>query len=207
MLVDYKTGTPPGMNEILVGFAPQLTLEAAMAVRGAFNLGWNFESVEALYLKLGGARGGEERPVDFSKSKANFIDVADDHYRALKDLLNQFRDPATPYPPRPFPKFAKRYNAYDHLARVKEWSLGGAAGEAAACNGILRHPGRHAGQTAPSLKSKPVGLGIGQCRIGQDACSREPCHPASPPRRRALKNPLPDLHQGGGREHGCAGLR
>ena len=125
MLVDYKTGTPPGMNEILVGFAPQLTLEAAMAVRGAFNLGWNFESVEALYLKLGGARGGEERPLDFSKSKANFIDVADDHYRALKDLLNQFRDPATPYPPRPFPKFAKRYNTYDHLARVKEWSLGG----------------------------------------------------------------------------------
>ncbi|MGH6843543.1 MAG: double-strand break repair protein AddB, partial [Methylocella sp.] len=48
-LVDYKTGTPPGMNEILVGFAPQLTLEAAMAARGAFNLGWNFESVEALY--------------------------------------------------------------------------------------------------------------------------------------------------------------
>ena len=125
MLVDYKTGTPPGMNEILVGFAPQLTLEAAMAVRGAFNLGWNFESVEALYLKLGGAHGGKERPLDFNKSKANFIDVADDHYRALNDLLNQFRDPATPYPPRPFPKFAKRYNAYDHLARVKEWSLGG----------------------------------------------------------------------------------
>ena len=124
-LVDYKTGTPPGMNEILVGFAPQLTLEAAMAVRGAFNLGAEITSVEALYLKLGGALGGEERPVDFSKAKANFMDVVEDHCRGLVELLNQFRDPARTYPPRPFPKFAKRYNAYDHLVRVKEWSLGG----------------------------------------------------------------------------------
>jgi ATP-dependent helicase/nuclease subunit B len=122
-LVDYKTGTPPGTNEIFMGFAPQLTLEAAMAVRSAFNLGWSVETIEALYLKLGGMRGGEEKPVDFAK--ANFKDVAEDHYRGLIALLNQFRDPATAYPPRPFPKFAKRYNAYDHLARVKEWSLGG----------------------------------------------------------------------------------
>jgi ATP-dependent helicase/nuclease subunit B len=124
-LVDYKTGTPPGVNEILVGFAAQLTLEAAMVVRGAFNLGRSIETIETLYLKLGGAGGGEERPVDFAKTKANFMDVAEDHYRGLVELLDQFRDPATAYPPRPFPKFAKRYNAYDHLARVKEWSLGG----------------------------------------------------------------------------------
>jgi ATP-dependent helicase/nuclease subunit B len=122
-LVDYKTGTPPGTNEIFVGFAPQLTLEAAMAVRGAFNFGWSVETIEALYLKLGGMRGGEEKPVDFAQ--ANFKDVAEGHYRGLIALLDQFRDPATAYPPRPFPKFAKRYNTYDHLARVKEWSLGG----------------------------------------------------------------------------------
>ena len=32
-LVDYKTGTLPGLKEIEVGFAPQLTLEAAMCLR------------------------------------------------------------------------------------------------------------------------------------------------------------------------------
>jgi ATP-dependent helicase/nuclease subunit B len=122
-LVDYKTGTPPGLKEVEVGFAPQLTLEAAMAVRDAFNLGWNIKTIDALYLKLGGTRGGEEKPVDFAK--ANFMDVAEDHYRGLIALLNQFRDEATAYPPRPFPKFAKRSNAYDHLARVQEWSRGG----------------------------------------------------------------------------------
>ena len=122
-LIDYKTGTPPGLTEVEVGFAPQLTLEAAMAARDAFNLGWNIKTIEALYLKLGGAEGGAEKPVNFGK--ANFMEVMEDHYRGLKELLDQFRDPATAYPPRPFPKFAKRYNAYDHLARVKEWSLGG----------------------------------------------------------------------------------
>ena len=129
-LVDYKTGTPPGNGEIFVGFAPQLTLEAAMCIRGAFDLGQKIETVEGLFLKLGGPLGGEAKPVDFAKVRANpmkksFMDVTEDHYRGLIDLLNQYRDPATAYPPRPFPKFAKRYNAYDHLARVKEWSRGG----------------------------------------------------------------------------------
>ncbi|HEY4848594.1 MAG TPA: double-strand break repair protein AddB [Methylocella sp.] len=129
-LVDYKTGTPPGPNEIFVGFAPQLTLEAAMCRRGAFDLGASVTSVTAVYLKLGGLLGGEEMPLDFAKARANitkksFLDVAEDHLYGLVELLDQFRDPATAYPPRPFPKFAKRYNAYDHLARVKEWSLGG----------------------------------------------------------------------------------
>ncbi|WOJ90350.1 double-strand break repair protein AddB [Methylocapsa polymorpha] len=125
-LVDYKTGTPPGKQEILVGFAPQLTLEAAMAQRGAFSLGVKINSIEALYLKLGGADGGKETQVDFKD--ADFAEVAARHYAGLVDLLNQFRDPETAYPPRPFPKFSARYNAYDHLARVKEWSLGGAEG-------------------------------------------------------------------------------
>jgi ATP-dependent helicase/nuclease subunit B len=124
-LVDYKTGVPPSNDEIFVGFAPQLTLEAAMCLRGAFELGQKIETVEAIYLKLGGPVGGKEKRVEFAK--ANFMDVVEDHFRGLVELLNQFRNPATPYPPRPFPKFAKRYNAYDHLARVKEWSRGGEA--------------------------------------------------------------------------------
>jgi ATP-dependent helicase/nuclease subunit B len=125
-LVDYKTGATPGKKEILVGFSPQLTLEAAMAERGAFGLGGKLASVDALYLKLGGASGGEEIPIDF-EGDSDFAAAAAVHFAGLVDLLNQFRDPATPYPPRPFPKFSKRFNAYDHLARVKEWSLGAEA--------------------------------------------------------------------------------
>lgn len=134
-LIDYKTGTPPGMNEVLVGFAPQLTLEAAMARRGAFGLAPGTEIAEALYIKLGGKDGGAEKPLKFkgrSKGKAkendtpppSITNVAESHFEALIALLSQFRDESTAYPPRPFPKFSAKYNAYDHLARVREWSVG-----------------------------------------------------------------------------------
>lgn len=128
-LIDYKTGSPPGITEVRVGFAPQLTLEAAMAVRGAFGLPQGTDVAEALYVKLGGKGGGDMRPLVFNgrgktKDAPSLGEVAEEHFQALVGLLNQFRDAATAYPPRPFPKFAAKYNAYDHLARVKEWSIG-----------------------------------------------------------------------------------
>jgi ATP-dependent helicase/nuclease subunit B len=126
-LVDYKTGTPPGIDEVRVGFAPQLTLEAAMARRGAFGLAPETRVDQALYVKLLGKGGGKERPLRFKRKgqpDESIVDVAEEHFASLVELLNQFRDPATPYPPRPFPKFVARYNAYDHLARVKEWANG-----------------------------------------------------------------------------------
>ncbi|MGH6818634.1 MAG: double-strand break repair protein AddB [Methylovirgula sp.] len=126
-LVDYKTGTPPGMDEVRVGFAPQLTLEAAMARRGAFGLPPDTHVEEALYVKLLGKDGGKERPLRFrskGKEDESIAEVAEKHFADLRALLDQFRDPATPYLPRPFPKYAARHNDYDHLARVKEWALG-----------------------------------------------------------------------------------
>ena len=33
------------------------------------------------------------------------------------------------YLSRPFPKFARKYSEYDHLARVKEWSAAGGEDE------------------------------------------------------------------------------
>ena len=117
-LIDYKTGAPPGPNEVKVGFAPQLTLEATMLANGAFDGAPAIETREALYFKLGGAAGGEVKRLKFDDFRA----VAARHFDGLKALLAQFADPATPYPPRLFPKFAKRAGDYDHLARVKEWS-------------------------------------------------------------------------------------
>ncbi len=123
-ILDYKTGTAPGLKEVQVGFAPQLTLEAAMAARGAFGLPPKTDVKEAVYLKLGGAKSFA-RPLIFEKGKLAFEDVVQKHYDELLGLLNQLRDPNWAYAARPFPKYAARYNAYDHLARVKEWSAGG----------------------------------------------------------------------------------
>ncbi len=122
-IIDYKTGTPPSPREVRVGFAPQLTLEAAMARRGAFGLPQGTQVEEALYVKLLGKDGGEEKPLGSGNGTDESIAaLAEQHFAGLCVLLEQFRDPTTPYPPRPFAKFAARYNAYDHLARVKEWA-------------------------------------------------------------------------------------
>lgn len=122
-LLDFKTGVLPGLQEVQVGFAPQLTLEAAMVERGAF--GAPAAVKEALYIKLCGQKS-RDWPLVFKKPEAAFEDVVQKHYDDLIGLLNRFRDETYPYLARPFPKYVARYNAYDHLARVKEWSTGGA---------------------------------------------------------------------------------
>jgi ATP-dependent helicase/nuclease subunit B len=123
-LIDYKTGTPPSVSEVRVGFAPQLTLESAMAARGAFGLAPGVSVAEAIYVRLYEKDGGHERALKFTKPDATLAEIAKKHLAELGALLTQFRDPATSYPARPYPKFAARYNAYDHLARVKEWAAG-----------------------------------------------------------------------------------
>ena len=120
VLVDYKTGQPPGLQEVLVGFAPQLTLEAAMLREGGFGTPHQ-GAVRATYLKLGGKDGGSEREVKFDTEP--FEQVVDRHFAGLHRLLSSFRAPQVGYPSRPFPKYARTYGDFDHLARVREWSL------------------------------------------------------------------------------------
>ncbi len=122
-LIDYKTGQPPGTREVQVGFAPQLTLEAAILRGGGFGTP-HAGPLAATYLKLGGKDGGFSRALAFEDEP--FDDVVDRHFTGLRRLLSAFREAETGYPSRPFPKFAKRYGDFDHLARVREWSLSSA---------------------------------------------------------------------------------
>ncbi len=122
-LIDYKTGQPPGTREVQVGFAPQLTLEAAILRGGGFGAP-HAGPLAATYLKLGGKDGGFSRALAFDDE--SFDDVVDRHFAGLQRLLSAFRHEKTGYPSRPFPKFAKRTGDFDHLARVREWSLSSA---------------------------------------------------------------------------------
>lgn len=120
VLVDYKTGQPPGRSEVQVGFAPQLTLEAAILQAGGFPCA-PAGAVGATYLKLGGKDGGFVRDLVFDDE--TFEAVVARHLEGLRRLASSFRNVETPYPSRPFPKYARESGDFDHLARVREWSL------------------------------------------------------------------------------------
>lgn len=123
-IVDYKTGAAPSAREVAAGFAPQLTLEAAIALGGGFAALDAAAIVdEAFYVKFG--TGRKPAITQLKWSDKTLHDVVADHLAGLKDLLNLFRDPGTGYLARPYPQFASRFSDYDHLSRVKEWSATG----------------------------------------------------------------------------------
>ena len=88
-LIDYKSGAPPGAKEVKVGFAPQLTLEAAMLTRGGFEGLERLTPTRALYLKLGGPGGGEVK--EAGGKSADINDLAETHFAGLKTLLDSVR--------------------------------------------------------------------------------------------------------------------
>ncbi|MEJ1970636.1 MAG: double-strand break repair protein AddB [Rhizomicrobium sp.] len=117
-ILDYKTGQLPTKRQIKSFLAPQLLLEAAMLTAGAFSGVETQEAAELLYVRIGGGREpGTIEPVD--------ITLIAETLARLKTRVAQFADPATAYRPRVRPLRAGLSGDYDHLARVREWSLSG----------------------------------------------------------------------------------
>ncbi|MFO1058875.1 MAG: double-strand break repair protein AddB [Dongiaceae bacterium] len=119
VLVDYKTGTPPKQRDIELGFAPQLPLEAAIAMGGGFP-GLPAAPVAALehWRLTGGTVPGQICPVEGDPAALGAEALA-----GLAALVAAFDDPATPYEARPAPRYAPRFSDYAHLARIAEWAV------------------------------------------------------------------------------------
>jgi ATP-dependent helicase/nuclease subunit B len=120
-VLDYKTGGLPKADALRDGAAPQLPLEAAMAIRGAFD-GVPAAPVRALsYWRLtGGQEPGEVRQM---LSEVEEVErLAEEALGGLGALVDRFLLGDAPFPARPHPGRAARGGDYDHLARVAEWA-------------------------------------------------------------------------------------
>ena len=122
-ILDYKTGVAPKKTDVVEGRAPQMTLEAAMLLRGAFEGIEAHEISELAYWKLGGAA----EPGEVIKPFDNATDIGLAAASAVDDLIRriaEFDDPDTAYLAHPHPEFRPRFPDYAQLARVAEWSRG-----------------------------------------------------------------------------------
>lgn len=127
-IIDYKTGQPRTEKQVRTGLAPQLTLEAAILRAGQFGklAPGSVSAITYVTLK-GGEPAGKEHNIDF---KDGTPDAQADHALAkLKALAATFENKDTPYLSLVHPMWKTHYGDYDHLARVKEWSLTGGADE------------------------------------------------------------------------------
>jgi len=121
-ILDYKTGGIPSHKQVETLLAPQLPLEAAMLLAGGFADGPAVQSVsELVYVRLtGGVPAGQERAVGVAPDAK-----AAEARAKLAARVAQYADPATPYPSRAMPFKKDEERDYDHLARVREWSVYG----------------------------------------------------------------------------------
>jgi ATP-dependent helicase/nuclease subunit B len=129
-ILDYKTGRPPTGPQVSSGLTPQLTLEGAILRAG------NFEGIPAgasiaefIYVALrGGEPPGNDKAVDLGDSSPD--EKADEALRELTKLVTKFEGVEIGYLSRERVMFMRRNPGdYDHLARVKEWSLTSGAAE------------------------------------------------------------------------------
>jgi ATP-dependent helicase/nuclease subunit B len=129
-VLDYKTGEPPGVKEVRIGLAPQLTLQGTILRHGSFeNTAAGGHISEFLYLKLkGGDPAGSPEARTFDNLSID--QAADRALKKLRELVTKFAIADTPYVSFWRPKWVGRtYGDYDHLARVREWSATGGEAE------------------------------------------------------------------------------
>ena len=133
-VIDFKTGSTPSAKQVAQGFAPQLTLTAAILAAGGFPGAPPTPASELLYVKVTGRKTPGES-VDVGKTTRNqprtAPELAERELLRLIDGVAAFDDEARPYVSWAAPQFMGNFGGnYDHLARVWEWHVVGGEDEA-----------------------------------------------------------------------------
>ncbi|GLQ56029.1 double-strand break repair protein AddB [Devosia nitrariae] len=123
-IIDFKTGGVPEPVDMRTFDAPQLLLEAAMSGAGAMEGIAPAHASALTYIKV--SLGPEAfLPREFALAEGWTLEgAADEAVRRMNRHVDEFLYGATPMAAQIRPVENQRYaGAYDHLARVAEWSL------------------------------------------------------------------------------------
>ncbi len=113
-IIDYKTGKARSIKEVEKGFAPQLPIEGLIAQAGGFEGIKAKEAAKLIYWQL----AKKETVIE-----QNMSETLERNLRQLSELINLFDFETTAYVCRPNPKRVPEYSDYEHLSRVREWSV------------------------------------------------------------------------------------
>ncbi|MCZ7446661.1 double-strand break repair protein AddB [Agrobacterium rhizogenes] len=129
-IIDYKTGLAPSVNQARALLDPQLALEAAALMRGAFRETGSPTPDNLIYVRL---RPGERFFADQvnnehssrsgKRSPKSAIELATESIDQLAKFVRSLREGENGFASRLVPEEQQSYGGeYDHLARVSEWS-------------------------------------------------------------------------------------
>jgi len=112
----------PSGSQVKALLAPQLPLEAMMVLAGGFEGVGKPEVREVAHLQVSGGRV----PGRALRHNKDIEALAARAAEVLENFIAIYDDPAMVYRSRVMPMFEAREGAYDHLARVRAWSVSGA---------------------------------------------------------------------------------
>jgi ATP-dependent helicase/nuclease subunit B len=122
-IIDYKTGKVPSKTQVDSGFAPQLPLEAAMVMQGAFKKIGKRQVAHLCYVRI----TGKDPPAEKTEPKLDWPvgELATHSLERLRELLERYANPKQPYLPRYAVEKEDDVLDHDHLSRYLEWRLSG----------------------------------------------------------------------------------
>lgn len=129
-IIDYKTGLSPSVKQARSLLDPQLALEAAALMRGAFKDAGSPTPEDLIYVRLrpGQRFGTDTINNEHAKASAKTVpksaaELATDSIDQLAKFVISLRERKNGFVSRLIPEEQQAYGGeYDHLARVSEWS-------------------------------------------------------------------------------------
>ena len=126
-IIDYKTGSSPSKAQAHTLLAPQLALEGALLLRGAFVDIGKLMPADLAFVRLkADGKVDHESILQLMSSRKQAEAMSEEAWSRLEKLLLHYADPTKGYKSRALPfREGDTDGDYDHLARVLEWSAGG----------------------------------------------------------------------------------